>query len=211
MIFLGASRTQPAARARECGGWMRAPMLALAGVCAAIGLMPVLFWPAVSRAVAGWHPAWAAPEPSAPLAMLGWAQVILAIVIVAAATCLWLKSCGSRLRRAATWDCGYAAPAARMQYTSASFAGIASGWFRWVLQPERRVRRPRGNFPVEAIRLEHIPETVLERLIGPAGLAILQISSGARRLQHGRLQFYILYVVVGLIALGALVIFGGSR
>ncbi len=30
-------------------------------VCA-IGLAPVLFWPAMSRAVASWHPAWAAPE-----------------------------------------------------------------------------------------------------------------------------------------------------
>ena len=34
-----------------------------------------------------------------------------------------------------------------MQYTSGSFAGIAAGWFAWILQPERKMRRPRGHFP----------------------------------------------------------------
>src|ERR1039457_2815010 len=67
----------------------------------------------------------------------------------------------------------------------------------------------RGPFPAEAIRLERIPETVLDRIIGPVSVAIMQVSTSVRRLQHGRLQFYILYVVAGLIALGVLVLLGG--
>jgi hydrogenase-4 component B len=98
-----------------------------------------------------------------------------------------------------------------MQYTSASFAGIASGWFRWILQPEREMQRPRGQVPTEAIRLERVPDTVLERFIGPVSVVILQVSTAVRRLQHGRLQFYILYVVVGLVALGILVAWGGAK
>ena len=82
---------------------------------------------------------------------------------------------------------------------------------RWVLQPERKLRRPRGHFPAEAIRLERVPETVLERIIAPVGAAIMQVSTAVRRLQHGRLQFYILYVVAGLIALGVLVLLGGAQ
>ena len=58
MIFLGAPRTKTAAHAHECGWWMRGPMLALAGVCLMIGLLPMLFWPVISRAVGSWHPAW---------------------------------------------------------------------------------------------------------------------------------------------------------
>ena len=211
MIFLGASRTQPVARAHECGGWMRGPMLALAGVCVAIGLAPILFWPAVSCAVASWHPVWAPPEPPAPLVTLGSAQIALACLVMLAAIWLWRKASDNGLRRGLTWDCGFAAPMPRMQYTSASFAGIVSGWFSWIALPERKVHRPRGIFPVEAIRLERIPETVLERIIGPVSEAVLQVSTVVRRLQHGRLQFYILYVVAALVALGLLVIFGGAR
>ena len=73
------------------------------------------------------------------------------------------------------------------------------------------MQKPRGCFPAEAIRLERIPETVLERIIGPVSVVVMQVSTSVRRLQHGRLQFYILYVVAGLIALGALVLLGGAQ
>ena len=190
---------------------MRGPMLSLAGVCVVIGLAPILFWPAVSRAVGSWRPGWAAVETPAPLATLGSVHVALAILILAAAAWLWWKAHANSLRRGLTWDCGYATPSARMQYTSASFAGIVSGWFRWILQPERKMRRPRGHFPAAAIRLERVPETVLELIIAPVSVVIMQVSTAVRRLQHGRLQFYILYVVAGLIALGALVLLGGAQ
>jgi hydrogenase-4 component B len=211
MIFLGAPRTQAAVHAHENGNWMRGPMLALAGVCVMIGLAPILFWPAISRAVGGWHPAWASTEAPAPLVTLGLAQMTLAILSLAAVAWLWRKAHADGLRRGLTWDCGYATPTAQMQYTSASFAGIASGWFRWILQPERKWRRPRGSFPAEALRLERVPETVLERIIGPVSAVILRVSLSVRRLQHGRLQFYILYVVAGLIAVGMVALLGGAQ
>ena len=69
-----------------------------------------------------------------------------------------------------TWDCGYAAPTARMQYTAGSFAGIITEWFAVDSAP-RAARAPRrtGCFPRRAARSEHTPETVLERVIEPAG------------------------------------------
>jgi hydrogenase-4 component B len=211
MIFLGAPRSKVAAPARECGLRMRFPMLALAGVCLTIGLAPILFWPLMSRAAASWRPIWVETEAPAPLATLGLVHIALAILILSSAVWLWRKSHAQGWQRGGTWDCGYAAPTARMQYVSASFAGIVSGWFRWVLRPEGKLRRPRGYFPADAIRLERIPETVLERVIGPVSAGILAVSTTVRRLQHGRLQFYILYVLAGLIVLGVLVLLGSTQ
>src|SRR5208282_1053601 len=57
VVFLGAPRSQAAARARESGPGMRGAMLLLAAGCVAIGLAPVVFWPAVLRAVDVWNPA----------------------------------------------------------------------------------------------------------------------------------------------------------
>jgi len=76
------------------------------------------------------------------------------------------------------------------------------GWF-W--------RRPRGGLPTGAFRLETMPDTMLERVLLPAGDVILHISTAVRRLQHGRLQAYILYVVAGLAAMAGLVAMGGLR
>lgn len=211
MIFLGAPRTKVAAHAHECGLGMRGPMLVLASVCVVVGLAPYLLWPLVARAVGSWHPAWFGVEAPVSLVTLGKVHVALAVLFLVAAIWLWRKVRANGLQRGLTWDCGYATPAARMQYTSASFGGIVAGWFRWVLQPERKLRRPRGHFPAEALRLERVPETVLERIIGPVSVVILQVSTAVRRLQHGRLQFYILYLLGGLLALGTLVLMGGKR
>lgn len=211
LIFLGAPRTKDAAHAHECGLGMRLPMFVLSGVCLLIGLAPALVWPVIARVVGVWEPAWLTVEtPPNPFLGLGPVQLVLAVLLAVGVAVLWRKVREQGLRRGLTWDCGFATPTARMQYTSASFAGIVSGWFQWVLQPERTIRRVRGTFPAESIRLERIPETVLERLLGPVSRAILQVSTQARRLQHGRLQYYILYVLAGLIAFGILVLRGAK-
>jgi hypothetical protein len=51
---------------------------------------------------------------------------------------------------------------------------------------------------------------VLERVLTPAAEIILQASTATRRLQHGRLSAYILYVVAGLLALSLFVLLGGK-
>lgn len=209
VVFLGAARTKAAKHAHECGPWMRAPMLVLAGLCIVLGLAPVLFWPALARAAEAWNPAWAGRSMPASLRALSVAQPVLALLAVAAASWLWRRVRGAGARRGPTWDCGYAAPAASMQYTAGSFGGIAAGWFGWILRPELKLRRPRGPLPESALRVERVPETVLERVLGPVGAVVLQASLAARRLQHGRLQAYVLYIVAGLAAIGALVLMGG--
>ncbi len=211
IVFLGAARTQPARHAHECGAWMRGPMLALAVVCVTLGLAPVLVWPAIARAAGAWDPAWAGNELPAPLTVLGWMQVTLALIGVAAAAWLWRRATANGLQRALTWDCGYAGPTARMQYTSGSFAGVAAGWFGWLLQPVRQVRRPRGLLPVMASRIERVPDSVLERVLTPVSNGVLRVAGAVRARQHGRLQAYILYVVVGLAATAMLVLLGGWR
>src|ERR1022692_2105274 len=211
VVFLGAARTNASARAHECGPMMRGPMLALAGSCVAIGLAPLVFWPAVARAASAWNPAWAGLEAPPSLGTIGVANVALTVIAIAAVSLLWRRTRKNGLRRALTWDCGYAAPSARMQYTAGSFAGIITEWFAWILRPLRHRQIPDGAFPADASFEEHTPETVLEQLIEPAGAGALQVAMVARRLQHGRLQAYLLYIVLGLAALAAVVLFGGGR
>ncbi len=205
IVFLGAPRTPAAAAAHESGPWLLGPMLVLAGACVTIGLAPLIFWPAVARALGAWQPHWMMMPAPAPLAILGRTHLALALWFVLAAAALWRKARANGLRRAPTWDCGYAAPTPRMQYTAGSFAGIATGWFGWILQPRRHLRRPIGPFPTQAVRIERFPETVLERVVRPAALAIMRAAHEARRLQHGRVQFYVMYVVGGLALLAALI------
>ncbi len=210
IVFLGAARSEAAARAHEGGAAMRAAMLVLAFACAAIGLAPVFFWPALTRAVGDWRGEWGSVEASAPLASLGFVHVVLALLAAAAGAGLWWRVRRGAVRRAPTWDCAFAAPSARMQYTAGSFAGIITEWFGWVLRPERHATPPVAIFPSTARFAQRTPETVLERIVEPLGRAVLRVALAARAFQHGRVQAYILYLVVGIAALAGVVLLGAG-
>jgi hydrogenase-4 component B len=211
VVFLGAPRSAAAVHAHECGPAMRGAMLTLGAACVTIGLAPVLFWPAVVRAMEVWNSVGAGAETPVALAALGRFHLALAVVGLVAAGWLWRRVRGGSLTRALTWDCGYVAPAARMQYTAGSFAGIITEWFSWILRPERHRHPPEGCFPTLARDVKHTPETVLEHVVEPVGLVVMRLSEAARSLQQGRVQSYLLYVLFGLAGLSVLVLLGGGR
>jgi len=211
VVFLGAPRSEDAAQARESGWLMRAPMLGLSVACVAIGLVPALFWPLVAHAASAWQPAWTDSPVPVPLVALGRFHVALAAVAALGAGGLWFRVRRTGVVRGLTWDCGYAAPTARMQYTAGSFAATITGWFAWILRPERHAEPPTGAFPMRARFDEHTPETILDRVVQPAGSIVLRAAAAARKLQHGRIQAYILYVLIGVVGVALLAVIGRDR
>jgi hydrogenase-4 component B len=211
IVFLGLPRSEIAEHVHECGWQMRLPMLALGAACVVIGLAPILFWPAVAKVAAIWQPVWADAAPPAPLVTLGAFHIVIAALAMSAAVLLWRHVKRNGVERAVTWDCGYAAPTPRMQYTAGSFASIITGWFAWILRPQRHAHLPKENFPAHADFEEHTPETVLEHVIKPVGSLVMRVSSAVRRLQHGRVQSYILYLLIGLAALAILAVMKGAK
>ena len=168
MIFLGAPRTQAAAKAHECGTWMRGPMLVLAGVCVMIGLAPILFWPAVARADRGvasrlgiggsaravGHAGFGSRGAGDP----GFGGGGVAVAEGARERLASRPDMGLRLR-----DTGRADAIHQRLFCRNRRRLVSPG----CCDRERKLRRPRGYFPAEAIRLERVPETVLERIIAP--------------------------------------------
>jgi hydrogenase-4 component B len=147
----------------------------------------------------------------APLITLGSFHIAIAALTMLAVIALWGRVRRNGVERAGTWDCGYAAPTPRMQYTAGSFAGIITGWFSWILRPQRHSHPPKENFPAHSNFEEHTPETVLEQVIEPTGSVVMRVSLAVRRLQHGRLQAYIFYMLIGLAALALLALLGGAK
>jgi hydrogenase-4 component B len=211
VVFLGLPRSEAASHAHECGWPMRLPMITLGAACVMIGLAPVLFWPAVAAASAAWHPVWVEGPAPASLVALGGFHLALAVLASLAVVALWRVVRRNGLQRAVTWDCGYAAATPRMQYTAGSFASIITGWFAWILRPQRHLHPLRGLFPHGGSWAEHTPETVLEHVIQPIGVMVMRVSTAVRRLQHGRLQAYLIYLLVGLAALALVALAGGAK
>jgi len=201
-VFLGEPRSHLTARAHEAGKSMTIPMGVLAMFCGFIGMGSLLVIPAVERATAAWAPGLALP-PTATVAPL------LAVTIMGGALIVSLLGVGGwlglRTRRApapvGTWDCGYAVPAPRMQYTSSSFAQTLVGMFGWALRPRVHQVAPHGSFPRAASFHSQVPDAVLDQLLLPAGHAIGRGLRWFRWVQRGSVHAYLVYILGTLVLL----------
>ena len=201
-VFLGMPRSDATERAHEAGWKMLAPMGTLAALCAIIGFGPLLVAPVLDRAAGAWAPdlagtlgRTAALAPLLPVTVVG---VLLAATLAAMGG--WLRT---RTRHApaavGTWDCGFAAPSARMQYTSSSFAEMLVAMFRWALRPKVHWHRLHGLFPAADRFTSHVPDTVLDRMLLPGGRATARGFQWLRWLQRGSVHAYLLYVLATLV------------
>jgi hydrogenase-4 component B len=200
-VFLGEPRTPAAAAAVEAPASMRAAMGILAGACALLGLAPVLLARPLDRVLAELAGAGPALPRVADLASL-LPLSLLALAAAGLGAGLWRWSRGSRPGgRVPTWDCGYAAPTARMQYTASSFAEGLLRWLGWLLRPEIRKPRIKGLFPGASSLHTRFPDLVLERGLEPGLDGASRLLGGFRFLQAGHLPVYLLYVLLTLLAL----------
>jgi hypothetical protein len=123
-------------------------------------------------------------------------------VIVAFLTILRRRLLAGRsVEETGTWDCGYARPTARMQYTASSFAQPLTELFGLVLRTRTRLVPPEGLFPRRAALETDTPDAFSELLFRPAFAGIEWVLDQLRVLQQGRIQVYVLYIVLTLIAL----------
>jgi len=207
IVFLGEPRTELASPAVEAGWCMRVPMLLLAAGCVGIGLgAPVVvarLAPAVAAA-SGVPPSASAAGLAPAAGPLVWALVgvLLLLALVLAILAGRARLLARRpVGTAGTWDCGYAQPSARMQYTASSFAQPLTDLFDPCLQTRREVVPPEGLFPRTASIHTHAGDVLRERVFEPLFTHAQRWLSRALILQHGRLQVYVLYIALTLVAL----------
>lgn len=202
-VFLGVPRTHSAGQAHEVPLTMRLPMAVLAGGCLLIGLAPVWVAPALNAATACWSAGTGAEIPGlvhiVPLATIG--LLALSLTFCVAGLALLLARHGGTPRSVLTWDCGYACPTSRMQYTASSFAQTLVLQFNRVLRPQGQPPRVTGLFPSPSHLHSHVDDAVLDRLMLPAAHMIEDCFFWFHRFQRGLTQHYVLYILLALLAL----------
>lgn len=207
VAFLGEPRTDHARRAREPGRAMQGAVLALAAACAVLGLASPLVVRSLEPVlvqVTALPPDTVHGDLAAAVAAL-WAVVAscAGFAIVAGAVAMLRRTllAGRSVTAGPTWDCGYAAPSPRMQYTGASFSQPLTAVFARVLRTESRGTQPAGFFPERATFSSATPDLARERLYRPLFRGIERALARLRWLQHGEVQLYVLYIALTLVML----------
>ncbi len=199
-VFLGSPRSNCCTDGHESPLFMTVPMAILAGLCIIIGIAPMLFTGIISKAVAVWNPAiqlsGISPGSVAPLFKIS----ILSIAMLAGVTLISLVifSGKKKIEKAGTWDCGYAKPDSRMQYTASSFAQSIVSLFSWILRPHEHKPHLKEYFPKSQKMKSHVNEIVLDRMLVPASNIFRRCSGWFHRFQQGLIQHYILYILITL-------------
>ena len=207
IIFLGEPRTDGARAAHECGLLMRVSMIALAVACVLCGLSGPLLVRGTSpviASIAGISEAEITGGLGAGVGSLYWvtAACFVFLLLAGALAVLRLRLLASReVGAVGTWDCGYFRPTARMQYTASSFAQPVTKMFSFMRLSHKNFVPPVGPLPSDAAFASRTPDIFDENLWRPVFTRTGNLLSRVRRLQHGRIQLYVFYMVLTLLAL----------
>lgn len=206
IIFLGAPRSEGAAHCHESGTLMTGPMVLLALASVVAGIAPLLLMRLVLPAV-GFYGGVSVDlidkvSGQVPLVALTVANsVLLVLAVIIGAAYL------SRLRRlplsqGSTWGCGYLAPSPRIQYTGTSFSELVLSLLGVVVATSRSKPAITGIIPAGNRSFHYaVIETVLDRVLTPIFHWIGLGFSYMRKLQHGQLHIYVLYIFTTLFVL----------
>lgn len=207
VVFLGEPRSEQLESAREASFTMRLPQYALAASCVLIGMFPQAPIRVLTGAMSILCGAQPASSLQLPVALLNPSLSSLSMIscaLVAVAVLLLLTL--NRPRRVSrseslTWDCGYAAPSARMQYSASSIADDLVGMFRTLLHPKVHAPNLVGTFPKPSRFQSHVPEVVLELLVLPTLRSIMRAAELLRFIQRGTVHLYLFYMLLALIVM----------
>ena len=185
--LLGDPRSRAAAEAREAP---RAMAWTIGGLFL-LSLALTVLTPGIVRDIAGNAGAFLTGI-TARAALVCGAFTALAGILLA----LQHISAKRGVRRSATWDCGYARPDARMEYTGTAFTQPLADFFAPILRIGKRLREPRGFFPHDA-ELEQLPEDGgVQYFWRPLTAAAVRAAERCHALQSGSLHFYILLILL---------------
>ncbi|MBK8013512.1 MAG: oxidoreductase [Deltaproteobacteria bacterium] len=210
MALLGLPRHERTALAQESSVGMTLPLSVMTMLCCAaavfsprlvsrldsvVGALSGAGGPAAPAAVAHDGAVRQAAELLSPVS-----QVSMALLLVVGAAILGLRQWTRAAPRTETWSCGYTAATPRMQYTASSFSEFLSTRVlpRW-LQPLRWTERPEGLLPSRAQMISRESDPVTRKTYEPLLRQIADRLGLLRFFHQGRLQMYLLYMLVAVV------------
>lgn len=209
IAFLGQARTRHVRRARPVPRSMRAGQTVLAAGCVLLGILPTTVVALLSvipeqilghglpQATAhGWL--WLTPVASETASYSAPLVVALLAATAVVAAWLWRRGVVRRVRRGDPWDCGFAMPNARMQYTATAFAQPVRRVFGLLFRIEEATETDHKGAPRYHLAVH---DRAWDLLYLPIARAV---DAGARRivrLQSGNVRIYLGWTLATLLVL----------
>jgi hydrogenase-4 component B len=210
LAFLGEARTAAAKTVEKAPFMERVPLFALSFLCLGSALAAPIFANFIAlHVVPALMPLPATLpsdfiNPAAMLDLLCPVNRIFLLLLLVLGFLLLLRHAllrGRKVESSPTWDCGYAAPNQRIQYSANSFSQPAIFFMNSLLHARIRIPKISQYFPTGAQAHLSSNDRIKEGFFRNLFLICLGIANWSKRLQHGRVNGYILYILLTLVAL----------
>ncbi|NLD93710.1 MAG: hydrogenase [Fibrobacter sp.] len=203
-VFLGNKKSSSTVHTVKTPQSMNIPMIVLASICVFIGIYPVPVVSVIEDGVNILSGNLTTMQTVSQLISFSWISIIgIALIVLFGIVMILfrLKKKFANNKMYGTWDCGYACPTSRMQYTGSSFGDSIVKLFSFIIWPVERRPEIAGNFPKKSGFKSIISDTVLDKIIMPVFRFAGKYLPMVRFFQKGLTHSYVLYILAVIIIL----------
>lgn len=202
IIFLGEPRKELKTTPEHFSTTLAACLL-LTILCSAMVFYAGKIWPMIQSIVIQIAPASTPLVGDEPQQLLSGLSALF-LFFIGAILLAWIVHLlfrDKKPKKVLTWDCAYAAPSPRMQYTSSSFVQPLVVFFSPLLRPFSGFKKITDFFPKEVPFAQEKRDLSEDQIFRPLFKWVEAGLTQIRNLQQGRVQEYLSLIFVALLAL----------
>ena len=212
-IFLGQPRTKLEHKPHEVSNLMLVPQFVIIAVMLSVSIMPTFYLQIIENITGVLSPL--SNNQSIMAGIGGTVSGIsfysfLFLAIVALILVVRTKVLNNKIQRIdATWGCGYVAPNSRQQYTAKSFSKPLGKIINFLLIENKHYEelKPGEIFPEKRSYVSHYVDFIEHNLIDPITQRLIYSANYFSFIQNGRIQSYVLYGIIFILAMFILTLF----
>jgi hydrogenase-4 component B len=215
IVFLGSAREPLQHKPHEVSTLMLFPQYLIVAVMLFIAFVPRFFLNGITRVLESMNSALLLTESttfskySDSIAAIN----LYSLLLIGIVTLIWgiryLAVKGKKQEIGETWGCGYVAPDPVMQYTGKSFTKPLGKIFSFILIEEKRFKelKPGEIFPKRRKYASHYHDFFEYRFFDFITNRLVFGANYFKFIQNGRVQWYVLYGIVFILAVFILTVF----
>jgi len=214
-IFLGNQRQPLTHKPHEVSSLMLVPQYVIIVLMLSVAIFPQLYLQVIGNILAGLTKSIVIPQP---VEFAGYISIMRSIslyslLFIGVIGVFWgIRSYVLRGKSqviGSTWGCGYTAPTSRIQYTGKSFSKSLGKMFNFIVieRKEYEELKPGEIFPTGKKYISHYHDFFEFRFIHVITNRLIYSANYFRFFQNGRVQSYVLYGIVFIVAIFLLTIF----
>jgi len=214
-IFLGNQRQPLAHKPHEVSSIMLIPQYIIILMMLSVSLFPQIYLGVIGNILTGFTKSTVVPMP---LEFSGYISImrdisLYSLLFIAITGLFWgirvLIMRGRPQIIGPTWGCGYTAPTSKIQYTAKSFSKSLSKMFNFIVIERKQYEELKKGeiFPKNKKYVSHYHDFFEFRLIHVVTNQLIYAANYFKFIQNGRIQSYVLYGIVFILAIFLLTIF----